>query len=165
MASQMGGFRGRMDGPRQGAWLLLCCCCYHHGCHALQGGSAVSGKVQRWSRPGPLGGCSALGRQGWRPVCMIWVCDHIWVWGPALLGQGRESASAGSRDAQSPGVLGRHAHHCVSWRVGLMRRAWEARGRGPWWCCTGHHRGLALRRGAEAQGTDLSKQDAMSEDA
>ena len=131
MASQMGGFRGRMDGPRQGAWLLLCCCCYHHGCHALQGGSAVSGKVQRWSRPGPLGGCSALGRQGWRPVCMIWVCDHIWVWGPALLGQGRESASAGSRDAQSPGVLGRHAHHCVSWRVGLMRRAWEARGRGP----------------------------------
>lgn len=49
----------------------------------------------------------------------------------APLGQGRESASAGSRDAQSPGALGRHTPHCVSCRVGLMRRAWEARGGAP----------------------------------
>lgn len=58
----------------QGAWLLLCC-------HALQGGSAVSGKVQRCSHPGLLGGCSVCGTQGWRPVYTIWVCDHIRVWG------------------------------------------------------------------------------------
>lgn len=24
------------------------------------------------------------GRQGWRPVCLIWVCDHIQVWGSQL---------------------------------------------------------------------------------
>lgn len=44
----------------------------------------MSGKVQRWSHPGPLGGCSVWGRQGWRLVCLIRVCDHIQVWGLQL---------------------------------------------------------------------------------
>lgn len=131
MASQMGGFRGRMDGPRQGAWLLPAAAVTTMAVPCLQGGEhGVRKGAEGGSHPGPPEGALCWGdrdRGSGGDWCVITSRFRL-----SLLSQGRESASAGSRDAQSPGVLGKtHTHHCVSWRVGLMRRAWEARGRGP----------------------------------